>query len=359
MYRTAKTVGTLLLTFTYMQYEMDGDGARSVEQHQGPAAVELPSVLAQLDSHEPATQRAAVQTIRESLNDRPDAYVPTVPKLRALLRCSSIDFHDEIAYCLAELAQESPDDVAPSTDVIVSFAVDHALDPATRDLLRCLAAVAADRPDAVVDHTAAIVDVLAERRGYDHWGLRTLDHLSTAYPEALEPAVPILTEALAANPDENGVPVLSALGRIARSDATLAADQFIEYAIELVDHETASLRNNAIGCLADVAHHSPSVVEDACPRLTSALESDDPKTRANAAVTIARVAAGATAVVEPVREQLLELLEDESASVRANACIALGYGNVSEARDRLAQLASEDPVPDVCNHAEWAYDRLS
>lgn len=338
---------------------MDGDGAQSVGQSYGPATVELPSVLAQLDSHEPATQRTAVRTIRESLNDRPEAYIPTVPKLRALLRCSSVDFHDEVAYCLAELASESPEDVAPSVDAIVSFAVDHAEAPATRDLLRSLAAVAADRPDAVVGHTAALVDILANRRGYDRWGLRTLDHLSTEYPDALEPAVPILTAALAANPDGNAAPALSALGRIARSDATLPSYRFVEYAIGLVDHDERSVRNNAIGCLADVAHHSPSVVEEACPRIAAALESDDPKTRANAAVTIGRVAAGADAVVEPARERLLELLDDEYPYVRANACIALGYGNVREARDRLARLAAEDPVPNVCDRAAWAYDYLS
>jgi alanine dehydrogenase len=82
------------------------------------------------------------------------------------------------------------------------------------------------------------------------------------------------------------------------------------------------------------------------------------QTRAIAAVTIARVAAEIYTAVEPVRGQLLDLLTDEQPHVRANACIALGYGRVDAAAPRLADLASEDPAPNVRDRATWALKGL-
>ncbi|MFC4543633.1 HEAT repeat domain-containing protein [Halosolutus amylolyticus] len=338
---------------------MDGDGGETVEKSHNAAAFDLPAVLAQLDDHDPTSQRQAVRRIRETIDEEPSLCLPTVPKLRALLGRPSIDFHDEIALSLAELAEESPADVAPSVDEIVSFAADNERDPATRELLRCLDAVATERPDAVVEHADAILAVLEERRGYDRWGLRLLASLSIEYPAAVEPASSLLIDALAGDPAENGVPALSALGRLARSDAASPALEFVDDAVALVDHDDGTLRNNAIGCLGDVAHQNPAAVEGACPRIATALESDDPNTRANAAVTIARVAAGAEGAVEPARERLVALLDDDHAHVRANACLALGYGGVDGAADRLATLAAEDPDPSVRERAAWAVDRVT
>ncbi|WP_265111359.1 adaptin domain-containing protein [Halosolutus halophilus] len=337
---------------------MDGDGGEAVEGSRDADAFDLPSVLAQLDDRDPTSQRRAVRRIRETIDEEPSLCLPTVPKLRALLGRPSIEFHDAIALTLAELAEESAADVAPSVDEIVSFAVDNGTDPATRELLRCLEAVATERPEAVVDHADAIVDVLEERQGYDRWGLRLLATLSIEHPAAVEPAVPLLTDALATEPEANGVSALSALGRLARSDAGTPSLEFVDDAVALIDHEDGTLRNNAIGCLGDVAHHNPSAVEDACPQIATALESDDPNTRANAAVTIARVAAGVESAVEPAREQLFALLDDDHAHVRANACLALGHGGVDEAADRLATVERDDPDPNVRERASWAVDRL-
>jgi hypothetical protein len=280
-----------------------------------------------------------------------------VPKLRAALTQPELDRQEDVAYCLAELAREAPADVAPSVDEIVRVAADNERAAATRDLLRCLASVSEDRPDALVDHVDALVDVLTTRRGYDRWGLRTLANVARVEPTALEPAVPVLTDALVANPDTNGVPALSALGRLAR-DGAPSSLEFVAYTADLVDHRERAVRRNATGCLADVAHRTPSAVEPVCPCLTSALERADPKTRANAAITLGRVAAGTPEAVGRHRQQLLELLDDEARHVRANACIALGHGEVVEARDRLDRLAAEDPAPSVRNRATWARDRL-
>ncbi|WP_049923489.1 HEAT repeat domain-containing protein [Halopiger djelfimassiliensis] len=340
----------------------DGDGAEALEQPRESAALELPSVLARLDDRDPTAQREAVRTIRNAIDDDPSVCMPTVPKLRSLLERPAIDVHDEVAYCLAELAAQSPADVAPSTDEIVSFVAEHETHAATPELFRCLAAIATERPGVLREHVETIADVLDERDGYDRWGIEALTILSRVTPGAIEPAAPVLADALAANPEANGVTVLAALGRLARSDASLPSLAFVDRTVSLVDHDDDSLRNAAIACLGDVASQAPSAVVPACPRLATALENEEPNTRATAAVTLARIADGAdssAAAVDPAREQLLELLEDDHAHVRANACLALGHGTVGSARERLATLANEDPDPNVRTRAAWAVDRLS
>ncbi|MFC6767429.1 HEAT repeat domain-containing protein, partial [Natrinema soli] len=101
---------------------MDGEWGEAAEPRgRGAAGIDLPSVLAQLDEQEPAEQRAAVRRIRTAIDERSRAAacVPTVPKLRTLLERPEIDFRDEIAACLADLAAEAPTDVAPSSGSIV------------------------------------------------------------------------------------------------------------------------------------------------------------------------------------------------------------------------------------------------
>ncbi|WP_408958730.1 HEAT repeat domain-containing protein [Natrinema sp. 74] len=341
---------------------MDGERGEAVERRRrGATGFDLPSVLAQLDSTAPSDQRGAVRQIRTVIDeqDRPAACVPTVPKLRALLERPDLDFREPVAACLADLADEAPNDVAPSVDAIVAVATERAERPVTRELLRCLAAVATERPDAVADHTAAIADVLAQRRGYDRWGLRTLARVSQAHPAAIEPTVPVLTDALAANPVDNGRPALRALGRLARSDADMSSLEFVDYAAELVAHDDDALRYDALGCLSNVADRAPDAVASICSDLEAALSCDDPDTRAITAITIARVAAARRAAVDPVRAALVELLADDHAHVRANACAALGNGHVDAAAARLAALSSGDSALTVRDRADRALEQLS
>ncbi|WP_226006271.1 HEAT repeat domain-containing protein [Natrinema salinisoli] len=341
---------------------MDGEGDEAVDPRgRGATGVDLPSVLARLDSGDPSEQRAAVDRIRTAIDDgdHAAACAPTVPKLRTLLERPELDFHDEIAACLADLAARAPTDVAPSTGSIVAVAVEHADQPVARELLRCIAAVAADRPDVVADHTEAIADVLERRPGYDRRGLEAIAAVSTEEPTAIEPAVSVLTDALEANPVENGIPTLRALRRLVRSGGTVSSLEFATHAATLADHDDRTLRHAAIGCLGDVAHRDSAAVEPLCTDLGAALSCPDPDTRAVAAVTIARVAAEISTAVEPVRGQLLDLLTDDQPHVRATACIALGHGRVDAAAHRLADLANEDPEPNVRDRATWALKGLT
>jgi len=341
---------------------MNREGGETVKPGgRGAARSDLPSVLAQLDDHVSANQQAAVRRIRTAIEDQDGAaaYVPTVPKLRALLEQPEHDFHDEIAACLAALAAEAPTDVAPSTGTIVTVAQEHADQPMTQALCRTLAAVAAERPDVVAEHVDGIVDVLERRPGYDRRGLEAIAHVSDHAPTAIESAAPVLIDALAANPTENGESALRALGRLARSEGAVPSLEFVGDAAALVAHDDRPLRHSALGCLGDVAHRDPAAVAAVAAEFEAALSSVDPDTRALAAATIGRVAIGVETAVDPVQWQVFELLTDNHPHVRAHACVALGHGRVDAAKPRLRDLARADPAPTVRDRAAWAVRRLS
>ena len=339
---------------------MDGEGGNAVGRPSPESETfDLPSVLAQLDTQESAEQRAAVETIRGALSDSPDACLPTVPKLRSLLEQPELEFHETIAACLADLASESPADVVPSTDKIVAVAADQPDRPATRELLRCLANVAVDRPDVVADHAETIATILEQRQGVTPEGLDLVQQLSIDHPAAVEPAFPVLTGALATDPEAYGPRALSALGRLAHSETPLPTLDFLEEAMAFVDHEDDSLRNNAIGCLADIAQHRPAAVEPAIADIAAVLDHDDPGTRANATVVVARLAEETGRIVDAAREPVLESLGDDHERVRANACVAIGHARLEPATERLKALAREDPDRSVRERADWALDRVS
>lgn len=348
---------------------MDGEGVGSLDQRQAAGSpFDVPAVLAQLDRRDPAEQRVAVETIRDRIADAPRACVPTVPKLRALLEQANLEYHETVAYCLAELADEFPADVAPSVEELVTFAGENPTTPATGEVLRCLEAVAREQPSTVADHVASIVDVIDERPGYDEWGLRLVQHVSHSNPAATTPAVPVLLDALEADPAATGTQVLPVFGRLARTGRLSSAcesaetgsgfESLLEETTPLLDHHVDALRRNAIGCLADVATHSPTAVTPSSPALVGALESLDPRTQANAAVVFARVAMETDAIPERARDPLVATLAADHERVRANACVAIGYGRVESASDRLETVVDEDPEPSVRERAEWALERL-
>ncbi|MWV39703.1 HEAT repeat domain-containing protein [Natrialba sp. INN-245] len=181
---------------------MDRDGGESVEQRPNSCSFDLPSVLVQLDDRTATAQREAVRTIRENVEEQPRVCLPAVPKLRALLAQPSLECHDTVAYCLAELAAESPVDVAPSADEIVTFVDDDPPAAVTADLLRCLESIATARPAALVDHT----EVIATNLESDDPGVRgvaatTLGRVGLETDATLEGVYERLAELAADDPN--------------------------------------------------------------------------------------------------------------------------------------------------------------
>lgn len=197
---------------------MEGEGRASDASNErvapGPGgALDVPAVLVALDSDDPSVQREAVETIRDTLEDEPECCLPTVPKLRDALERPSIDFHDLVADCLAELAAESPNDVAPSAGTVAEFAREREPGPETTAALRCLAHVAVERPDSIVDHAGAVVEAVERADGIERWGITLLARLSSERPEAVEPAMPTLSAALCDDRESVRRDACRALGR--------------------------------------------------------------------------------------------------------------------------------------------------
>ncbi|ELY42426.1 HEAT repeat domain-containing protein [Natronorubrum sulfidifaciens] len=231
---------------------MDGQGGETIQQRRTEGdAFELPSVLAQLDTDDPAEQRAAVETIHDTLTERPAACIPTVPKLRGLLEQPSFEDHERVAYCLAELAAESPSDVAPSADELVSFAVDNPTEPATRELCRGLETLAAEHPVALVDHVESIAEI-GDQQPADNWETRAnaavaLSHIAAEAPGAIEPVQESLLALLADDHERVRASACAALGH---GDCEGVTDQL---AARASSDPSSTVREQADWALAELS----------------------------------------------------------------------------------------------------------
>lgn len=161
------------------------DGGNAVGKQSG-SSIDLPSILARLDSEVASERRAAVAEVVAHVEDAPDACLPTVPKLRSLL-AEDLECHEEIADCLAALAAYSPVDVAPSADEIAAYVREQPNDAATPALVQALEAVATDRPTVLADHVdAAAVALESDDPAARAAGVRLLEHLATETAVSLE-----------------------------------------------------------------------------------------------------------------------------------------------------------------------------
>lgn len=176
------------------------DGGNAVGERSG-SSVDLPSILARLDSEVASERRAAVTEVVAHVEDAPDACLPTVPKLRSLL-AEDLECHEEIADCLATLARYSPVDVAPSADEIATFVLERPDHAATPALVQALEAVATDRPTALVDHVdAAVIALESDDPATRAAGTRLLEQLATETTVNLEPTREQLVDLAAEDPN--------------------------------------------------------------------------------------------------------------------------------------------------------------
>lgn len=166
---------------------MDGERSGADESGIPPPAIDLPAVLAGLDAE--AERREAVATVREAVDGEPAACAPTIPKLRDLLVEGTTE-ETTVAYCLAEIAEASPTDVAPSADDIADFVAKEHPSPAATEGFRALAAVAETRPEALEDDADRLVRTIEAGPGPDRGSPRLWEVL-----KRLDRAVPSITVA--------------------------------------------------------------------------------------------------------------------------------------------------------------------
>ena len=270
---------------------MPGDGNRRAT---GESDIHLPSILAKLDAADKDVQREAVRTVRAAVEDEPRRCVPTVPKLRQLLERAPTGFDEHVVTCLAELAAEAPNDVAPSIDVVVRFARAETPQPGTSQALRCLTHVAERRPERVVDHVEDVVAVLEAADGVEPWGVRFFATLSVSYPRAVEPATPVLEDAIDRDPRGSADDALAALSRLARVEPS-RVPTFLEAVEPLVGHADPALRVAAVDRLSEVVRDVPASLDGCGLELESTLEalaasdpSDEVRERAERALAALR-----------------------------------------------------------------------
>lgn len=168
---------------------MDGAPGASGESGVSPPEIDLPAVLAGLDGTEPE-RREAIETVRATVDEEPAACAPTIPKLRDLLSGEETEAAT-VAYCLAEIAEATPTDVAPSTDDIVAFVAEEHPSPAATEGVRALAAVAESRPGAIDDHADCLAGTIEAGPEPDRGSPRlweALERLGQAVPSVSMPA---------------------------------------------------------------------------------------------------------------------------------------------------------------------------
>ena len=279
---------------------MPEDGNRRVAggASEPSGELHLPSILAKLDATDEDTQLEAVQTIQTAIETEPRHCVPTVPKLRQLLERAPTGFDALVVSCLADLAAEAPNDVAPSVDVVVQFARAETPHPGTTEALRCLTHVAERRPAPVVDHVADVVAVLEAEERIDPWGTRLLATLSSSHPRAIDPATPLLETALEREPESHGLDALAALSRLAQVEPARVAT-FLEAVEPLLEHDEPTLRMAAVDSLQAVVEEAPASAAEPVSELTSTLDrlaDSDPSADVRDRAEHALVAVGHTGV---------------------------------------------------------------
>ena len=321
-----------------------------------PDAVSVAEILTLLDSQDDTAVDEALQALNALAKERPSDCTPALPILRTQL---SADDPPKLACTLGTLrllAAAEPADVAPLVDVISPYLVDGS-GPARREAARCLAEIAENEPEDAVDAVPALATVVEdEARGQAH-ALYALTCVSREFPEEIKPvtetmAARVVDDDLSTNTRLNAT---AALGRVVDEYPGVGPD-IVDEVAGLLDATEPKLRANATGLLSDLAQQNPREVEPHLARLVELVSDDDTYTRINATAAVSRFAAVAPDAVAPYTDRFVERLEDDHELVRLNACWALGHlgERAEEALPALEALRQREEDSDVLTRAQWA-----
>ncbi|THE66255.1 hypothetical protein D8Y22_02985 [Salinadaptatus halalkaliphilus] len=149
---------------------------------------------------------------------------------------------------------------------------------------------------------------------------------------------------------------LAELAAYSPTDVAPSTDSIVAFVADKPAHAATPI---LVRCLESIATVRPAALTGHVAELASGFACDDPDVRAGIGALFVRIATSTDATLEGADERLIELLADDHAVVRSRACLALGHGNVTDARDRLETLAADDPDSTVREHASRAVERLS
>lgn len=338
--------------------------------HANPDAVHVPSVLALLDraDESPLRRRNALRALRSIAAERPSDCTPAVPLLRSALESddgtltgSSTDDGDSTVDALATLraiGNDDPADIAPLTDDIVPFLRSDTA-AVSREAARCVASIADADPDDAVDSVPALAAFVDEGADGQAHAVFALSCVTRDRPEAVEPVVETLREAIVdeALSDVVRSNATAALGRVVGERPSVAVD-IVDDVATLFDADDHRLRNNAIGLIGDAATVHTDVVEPHADRIVELSTVEDTYTRINASAALARIAEDFPKSVADATGTVAELLSDDDPTVRENACWTLGHLRADEARSALEERMRDDEEASVRIRAEWALSRL-
>ena len=302
--------------------------------------------------------RIELVRIRRIAEQSPHACEPAIPTLITILPSADIAVQAEILGIFQELVDEEPELVRPAIERLDGFLTSETDDRLRKNAITIISSIAENDPSAVTDVIPKLEVLLKGTTGESGSILQILSRVAKAYPEAVLPIVPSLTEHINDTSRDHRAGALSVLGQVSKAYPNVATD-VISTVHELLSVDNDRLRANAAGLLADLADEYPEKVQPAVSDAIELLSDEDDYARYNATSILARVAHENPEPVEPATEGLMNALNEDRPAARENACWALGYLGATTAEQALASRAESDPNERVRQAASRALDELN
>ncbi len=169
--------------------------------------------------------------------------------------------------------------------------------------------------------------------------------LTSPDPEAREHAAACLTEVVALGPQK----VVSMLGS--------SAEEVVEYLVPRLEADQSEVRAGVAQAVSYFARDYPDAVapyrEDLLAQITA--EDVDPDVRGDLAMTVGYLSLTQGGKTDTLEETGLDLADHSNPRVRVGACYMLAGAQTDRARQKLRDIAENDPDTEVRNHAEELY----
>lgn len=171
------------------------------------------------------------------------------------------------------------------------------------------------------------------------------DLLTSPDAEAREHAAACVGEVSALGPQK----VVSILGA--------PAEDVVSYLIPRLNSDQQAVRASIASAVAFFARDYPEAVIPHREALLSRVTDDDisPEVRGELAMTVGYLSLTRGGETETLEEVGLKLADNANPRVRIGACYMLAGAQTEQARERIRQLAENDPDTEVRNHAEELY----